>query len=127
MYKLLFTLSLILLLSQAVFAQTSDSDKQTDKVKAAVTRLGTGTKARVQVIRFGKPKVNGFIGEIRENDFVVIGTEKEHIGMAIPVAYDEVVQLKGKGVDWRNGAIKASKGIWYLLGPISGRSCRPRF
>ena len=125
MRKLLFTLSLIVLMSHAVLAQTSEGDKQSEKVKAAVTRLGTGTKARVQVVRFGKPKVNGFIGEIRENDFVVIGTEKEDIGMAIPVAYDEVVQLKGKGIDWRNGAIKASKTIWYLLGPISGRACRP--
>jgi len=141
MSKPLFALLLIGLMSIVASAQKTlapaqiTDDAQQAKIKAAVAKVGVGIKARVQVKRFGKPKVNGFINQIEEDNFTVISTDEGSIGMARSIAYSEVAQLKGKGVNWRNGGLKASevttnvfRVLWEVtrgvcLNPISG-CCR---
>jgi len=108
MFKFLLALLFITLLSPSHHGQGANDDKRIAAAKAAVAKIGTGTKARVQVIRLGNPKINGFINEIREDDFEVISTDNGSIGVKINIRYSDVVKVKGKGVDWRNGAIKTS-------------------
>lgn len=114
-------------------AQITNDTQKIAEVKAAVARIGIGTK--LQVTRRGKAKVKGHIKDIRENDFEVISSENGSIGVAVSIPYGEVIKIKGNGVDWRNGGIKA--GVFGLktlkiigivlegacLGPIS--RCSP--
>lgn len=114
-------------------AQQTNDARQIAEVKAAIAKIGTGKK--VHVTRRGKPSVKGAIRDIREDDFEVISTEDGSFGVAIDISYSEVVKIKGKGVDWGAGGIKA--GVFGLkalrvmgivlkgtcLGPIS--RCSP--
>jgi len=90
------------------FAQKTNDAQQTAAAKAAVAKIGARTSSLVQVKRRGKPKVNGSISEIREDDFVVISSDKGVMGLVINIRYDEVVSIKGRGIDWRNAGAKAS-------------------
>ena len=92
----------------SAFAQKTNDAEQAAAVKAAVMKIGARTNSRVQVTRLGKPKVNGSINEIREDEFEMISSDNGSIGVAINIRYDEVVKIKGRGVDWRNGGMKAS-------------------
>lgn len=112
MFKSLPGLILIGLTALPVFAQTPNDAQQIAAVKAAVAKIGSGTKASVRVTRLGKPRVEGFIREIREDDFELISTDNGSIGVAIDIPYREVIKIKGKGVDWRNAGVKAS---WFGL------------
>src|SRR6185295_11219567 len=87
--------------------QTTDP-KQIEAVKFAVAKIGIGPKAKVEVVRKGKPKVKGIIHDIRWDDFDVISTQDGSIGMKITINYSEVVKIKGKGIDWSAAGAKAS-------------------
>jgi hypothetical protein len=107
MREYVLTILLIVLVSMSAASQGGGDAERIGKVKAAVARIGVGVKAPVQVKRFAKPKVNGIINQIGVDSFVVLSTDEGSVGTAITISYSEVVQLKGKGVDWRQGAIKA--------------------
>lgn len=135
MSKFLLAVFAIAVTAVPVLAQETNDVQRIAAAKAAVVKIGTGTKARVEVARANKPKVKGFISEIREDDFEVISTDDGSIGIKFNIRYDEVIRIRGKGVDWRNGAINASvfglKALKVLgdvlrgtcLGPIS--RCSP--
>ena len=106
MFKFLPAL-IIILTAVPVLAQKSNDAQQTAAAKAAVARIGARTNSLVQVKRLGKSKVKGSISEIREEDFDVISSDNGSIGVVISIRYDEVVQIKGKGVDWRNAGARA--------------------
>jgi len=108
MSRFLLAFFWIALAAVSVLAQKTNDAKQTAAAKAAVAKIGARTNALVQVKRLGKPKVRGSISEIREEDFEVISSDKGSIGVAISIRYDEVVQIKGSDVDWRNVGAKAS-------------------
>ena len=108
MCKFLAAVLFIALLSHTGLAQNQSDARQIAAVKAAVEKIGVGTTARVRVTVTGKPKIKGFINEIRDDDFVVISTEDGSIGTTINIRYSEVVKIKGKGVDWKNAGIRAS-------------------
>ena len=108
MYKALAAVIFIALVSHPHFAQNPSDARKIAAVKAAVEKIGIGTTARVRVTVIGKPKIKGFINEIRDDDFVVISTEDGTIGTALNIRYSEVVKIKGKGVDWRSAGIKTS-------------------
>jgi hypothetical protein len=108
-HKPLAAVIFVVLVSPPHFAQKPTDARHVAAVKAAVEKLGVGTTARVRVTRVGKPKVKGFINEIRDDDFVVISTEDGSIGDAITISYGEVVKIKGKGVDWGNAGVKTAK------------------
>jgi hypothetical protein len=112
MTRFIFTFICIALIAFPILAQEQDDAQQTAAVKAAVAKIGSGTKDRVSVTRLGKPKVKGFIREIREDDFELISTDNGSIGVAIHIPYREVIKISGKGVDWRSTGLKAS---WFGL------------
>lgn len=64
----------------------------TQKVKAGIAQLGTGTDARVELKLRDKTKLKGWISETSETGFVVIEASN---GKAVPVAYAEVAQVRG--------------------------------
>jgi hypothetical protein len=66
-----------------------------EKVRAGVAKLGTGTQSRVEVkLRDGR-KLKGYIGEIGDDHFVVMDSKD---GVAVPVAYPQVKQVKGNNL-----------------------------
>jgi len=107
MSKFLLAFVCIALTALPALAQKTNDAEQTAAAKAAVAKIGARTNSLVQVKRLGKPKVKGAISEIREDDFEVISSDNGSIGVAINIRYDEVVSIKGRGVDWRNAGAKA--------------------
>ena len=99
---------IIVFAASPVLAQKTNDAQQTAAAKAAVAKIGAQNNSLVQVKRHGKSKVKGSISEIREEDFEVISCENGSIGVAVSIRYDEVAQIKGRGVDWRNVGAKAS-------------------
>ena len=95
-------------LSPPILAQTSNDPDQIAAVKAAVTKIGTGKDAVVQVTRRGnQPKVKGYISAIYEDRFYVISTQNGSIGVEVTIWYEDVLKIKGKGVDWRSVGLKS--------------------
>jgi hypothetical protein len=66
-----------------------------EKVRAGVARLGTGTQARVEVKLLDRSKLKGYISEAGEDHFVVVGAGT---GVATPVSYPQVAQVKGNNL-----------------------------
>lgn len=65
------------------------------KVKASITRIGTGPAARVEVKLRDRTKLKGWVNEIREDHFTVID---DNTGVATAVAYPQVKQVKGNNL-----------------------------
>src|SRR5215207_717174 len=63
-----------------------------EKVKAGITKLGTGTEARVEVKLRDKTKLKGYISEASAEQFTVVDAKT---GVATIVAYPQVKQVKG--------------------------------
>ena len=94
-------------LSMPILAQTSKDTDQIAAVKAAVIKIGTGEDSVVQVTRRGMPKVKGYISAIYQDRFEIISTQNGSIGVEVTIWYDEVLKIKGKGIDWRSVGIKS--------------------
>lgn len=67
----------------------------TEKVKAGVAKLGTGEAARVRVKLRDQTKLEGYIAEAGDADFVVVNAKS---GAATRVAYPQVQQVKGNNL-----------------------------
>jgi hypothetical protein len=94
-----------------------------EKIKEGISRLGTGTDARVEVKLQDKRKLKGYIRETREDGFVVVDAKT---GVATTVAYPQV-----KGVKGRNNAIGSETVITIavvsaiiLIGILAGRAAK---
>jgi hypothetical protein len=61
-------------------------------VKAGITKLGTGSTARVEIKLQDKTKLKGYVQEIAEDHFVVVD---RRTGAVTMVAYSQVRQIKG--------------------------------
>ena len=94
-------------LSIPILEQTSNDTDQIAAVKAAVTKIGTGKDSVVQVTRRGMPKVKGYISAIYQDRFEVISTQNGSIGVEVTIWYEDVLKIKGKGIDWRSVGIKS--------------------
>ena len=94
---LLATLLLCLCLAPVrVEARQDASDaRQSDKVKASVTKRGTGEKARVTVELRDRRKVKGYVSAAGEDDFVVTDPKTRQ---ETKIAYDEVSRVSGHGM-----------------------------
>ena len=108
--KRIISLTLITLLTQmlfvhAAFAGTKE-EKFTEKVKTEISKLGTGTNARISVKLKDGTKLKGYIMEANENQFIVMNSKT---GQAVPVAYPQVGQAKGNNL---------SSGTIVILGVI---------
>jgi hypothetical protein len=69
--------------------------RQLEKLKAGIHRLGTGPDARIKVKLKDKTQISGYISEAGEDTFVVVdsGTGKSNI-----VAYPQVAKAKGNNL-----------------------------
>jgi hypothetical protein len=98
MFEKLLSLALPCLLTSMITSvpvsaqlQAGREPQQTEKVKATVTKLGTGKQARVEVKLKDNTKLKGYIGEIAQEHFTLI--DPKH-GTITPVPYDQVQQIK---------------------------------
>jgi hypothetical protein len=67
----------------------------TEKVKAAIAKLGTGPSAQVEIKLRDKSKLRGYIKEANEERFILVSTGT---GDSTEVAYPQVKQVKGNNL-----------------------------
>ena len=93
-----------------------------EKVKAGISKLGTGKEALVRVKLRDGTKLNGYVSEANEDNFVVVDSKT---GNATTVPYPQVKQVKGNNLS--TGAkiaisIGIAVGLIVLLVATIGRS-----
>lgn len=129
MFKKILSLMLVALLIQLASvtpasAKTKEENKQaqrTEKVKAGIAKLGVGEMARVKVKLQDGTKLEGYVSEVSNENFVVMGTKT---GATVTVAYPQVKQVKGNNLS--TGA-RIAIGVAIIvailtLGVLAGRS-----
>lgn len=94
------------LIASPTFAGTKEA-KLLEKVKSGITRLGTGTEAHIKVKLKDGTKIEGYITESNENEFVVMNSKTNQI---VPVAHSSVKQVKGNNL---------SKGVIITIGVVA--------
>jgi hypothetical protein len=82
------------------------------KVKEGISKLGTGTEARLEVKLRDKTKLKGYVSETGDESFVIVD---EKTGRASTVTYPQVKQVKGNNL---NTAAEIAIGIGVVLLPI---------
>ncbi len=82
---------------QLVNAQMSASNNAADveKIKANVTKRGTGEKARVKVKMLNGTKMKGFISQAGADSFTLSDSKTKETST---LAYSDVAQVKGTGL-----------------------------
>jgi small nuclear ribonucleoprotein (snRNP)-like protein len=120
--KVLTILLMCLVTNVAGFADGTKEEKDfAGKVKTEITKLGTGTDAKVKVKLKDGTKLKGYVSEIKADSFVVIN---ETTGTANEVSYSKAKQVKGNNLS--NGAkiaiaIAGIVGLTILL-IVAGRN-----
>ena len=74
----------------------SKEEKETrfaEKVKEGISKLGTGTEARIEVKLRDKTKLRGYVSEAGEDSFVIVD---EKTSATSRVTYPQVKQVKGQ-------------------------------
>lgn len=102
MTKTILSLALAMLLVgyygvRPVYAGSKE-EKQTrfvEKLRAGISRLGTGEQARVRVKLLDKTQIDGYVSEATQQDFVVVDAKT---GTATRIAYGQVKQVKGNNL-----------------------------
>jgi hypothetical protein len=102
MEKRIISLTLSILLAHLIYLPTlaanpksSKEERQVEKLKAGILRLGTGPEARIKVRLRDNTELSGYISEVREDSFVVVDGKT---GKPRPVAYPQVAQAKGNNL-----------------------------
>ena len=82
---------------QSISAQTNTGNNTvtTDKIKANVTKRGTGEKARVNVKMLNGTKMKGFISQAGDDSFTLTDSKTKQTNT---LAYSDVAQVKGTGL-----------------------------
>lgn len=84
----------------------------TEKVKAAIAKLGTGPSARVEITLHDKSNLKGYIKEADDEHFVLV----HKTGVVTEVAYPQVRKVKGNNLSTgAKVAIGVGVGIVILL------------
>jgi len=116
MFKKILSFLLIVLMINVVGVSSayagSKEEKEarfTERVKQNVSKLGTGTEARVEVKLRNKTKLKGYISQINENSFTVVD---EKTGNASEVPYPNAKQVKGNNL---STGVKIAIGIGIVL------------
>ena len=116
MFKKYLSFALIVLLLNAVgvssvYADTKEEKEArfTERVRENISKLGTGTDARVEVKLRNKTKLKGYISQINENSFVVV---EDNTNISTEVSYQQAKQIKGSNLS--NG-VKIAIGIGVIL------------
>ena len=85
----------------------------TERVKESVSKLGTGTQARVEVKLRDKTKLKGYVSHISENSFTMVD---EKTGNASEVPYSSAKQVKGNNL---STGVKIVIGVGIVLAVIA--------
>jgi hypothetical protein len=64
---------LLLFAGNAVFAQSSD--KNAEKMKAKITKIGTGKSARIKLQLRNGSRISGYVSEIKDRSFVLVSDQ----------------------------------------------------
>jgi len=89
--------SIVMVTSGRIALAANAGEKEaalTEKVKAAIAKLGTGPSARAEITLRDKSKLKGYIKEVNEEHFVLV----QQTGAATEVAYPQVKQVKGNNL-----------------------------
>ncbi|HQU86566.1 MAG TPA: hypothetical protein PKY59_25770 [Pyrinomonadaceae bacterium] len=106
--KTIIILLISLLTNFAVFAAESTKEKEfAEKVKTEISKLGTGTDAKVKVKLKNGKTIKGYITETNAESFVV---RNEKSGTNVEVAYSNAKQVKGNNLS-KGTIIGISLGI----------------
>ena len=96
--------------------QGDEGARRALEVKGKVRKIGAGVRRRVRVELRGGRKLEGYIGQIGEEHFYVVRTDKER-GTAAVVAFDAVESLeKRNDTTWRDVVYRTGVGAGALLG-----------
>ena len=105
-------LSLVLIGSIALTANANTKEAAaTEKVKAAIAKLGTGPSAQVQITLRDKNKLKGYIKEANEDHFVLVS---ENTGATTEIAYPQVKQVKGHNLS-TNSKVAIGVGVAFVI------------
>lgn len=102
--------SLVLFLCAGTLVASSREEKEAklaSVVKSRITKLGTGSAARIEVKLRDKTKIKGYVQEIAEDYFVVVD---DRTGVTTTIAYPQVKQVKGN-----NPSTGAKYAIFVLI------------
>ena len=94
----------------------SKEEKETrlaEKVKEAVSKLGTGPDARIEIKLRDKTRLKGYVSEAGEDSFVIVD---EKTSATSTVTYPQVQQVKGHNL---STAAKIAIGVGVILLPIA--------
>jgi sRNA-binding regulator protein Hfq len=82
---------------QSIKAQTNTGNNTAavEKIKANVTKRGTGEKARVNVKMLNGTKMKGFISQVGEDSFTLTDSKTKQTST---LAYSDVAQVKKQGL-----------------------------
>jgi hypothetical protein len=72
-------------------AQSESDARQVEKVKAQITKMGTGKQARVKIKLKDNQTLKGYIGEIAEDHLTLV--DARH-GTITPIPYSKIEQVK---------------------------------
>ncbi len=93
---LLIGLMLLFTNLQSINAQTSTGNNAAvSKIKANVTKRGTGEKARVNIKMLNGTKMKGYISQTGEDSFTLTDSKTKQTST---LAYSDVAQVKGTGL-----------------------------
>ena len=90
--------SLVLFLCAGTLVASSSEEKEAKLatvVKSRISKLGTGSAARIEVKLRDKTKIKGYVREIAEDHFVVVD---DRTGVTTTIAYTQAKQVKGNNL-----------------------------
>ena len=104
---------------QFINAQTSarNNASTVEKIKATVTKRGTGEKARVNVKMRNGTKLKGFISQAGDDSFTLTDSKTKQTST---LAYSDVAQVKGTGLSTTSKVlIGVGVGVAVTLGALA--------
>lgn len=79
---------------------TTGGEEDAEKVKTEIKKLGTGPEAQVKLELRDKTKVEGYVSQANDADFIVVDPKS---GSSTTVAYPQVRKAKGNNL---SGGVK---------------------
>lgn len=120
-FCLLLIGSIMMVTSGRIALAASAREKEaalTEKVKAAIAKLGTGPSAQAEITLRDKSKLKGYIKEANEEHFILV----HQTGDATEVAYPQVKKVTGNNLSTgAKVAIGVGIGIVILLVALKDR------
>lgn len=97
-------------------AQDTQAAQAAEKIKADVTKIGAGARVRLKLR--DKERLTGYVGEIKEQDFVITLAKE---GTKQRVAYADVTEVKIKNEKRIStaGKVLIGLGALWLIGMIA--------